>query len=374
MAAFPVRPHAAHPCRAFPAHPTHDRPVRGGGAGGVVQRGARPPAAVSRRGPAPGGAAAGVCADLLRRRPAGPHLLRHVPVGPQAAGGSCSGGWGRGRWVVCEPGSAAVGSVGCHLLRVCPCNSELHASEGRHYGLGSGHFLPSMLVAASSRKAAARHVHRAAAGRRQLVAPATSTPSPQNIPFVLYHHLNHEENRPLLPHLLPRLAGPGGAAAPAQRLLRVLCAACFRPEWYSGRSRISSAVGAFSTVYRASLPAWAGEGCVVLKLVETPKFIQDRCAQVCAEEYVSCCRGGGVAGACGSRRLCVSCALPAAILPNNVLFALCSSAGGRAGRGGHSGGAVRLPLCLPAGASGRRLWQEGRAVDTHLQLTTLSGN
>lgn len=29
----------------------------------------------------------------------------------------------------------------------------------------------------------------------------------QNIPFVLYHHLNHEDNRPLLPHLLPRLLG-----------------------------------------------------------------------------------------------------------------------------------------------------------------------
>lgn len=101
----------------------------------------------------------------------------------------------------------------------------------------------------------------------------------QNIPFILYHHLNHEENRPLLPHLLPRLAGPG-AGAPALRLLRVLCSAFFRPEWYSGRARISSAVGAFSTIYRANLPPWAGEGTVVLKLVDTPRHIQDRCAQV----------------------------------------------------------------------------------------------
>lgn len=120
----------------------------------------------------------------------------------------------------------------------------------------------------------------------------------QNIPFILYHHLNHEDNRPLLPHLLPRLAGSSpsggsfadctadastsgsGGASPALRLLRVLCAAFFRPEWYTGRSRISSAAGAYSTVYRASLPAWAGDGTVVLKLVDTPRHIQDRCAQV----------------------------------------------------------------------------------------------
>ncbi|KAL4458989.1 hypothetical protein ABPG75_013854 [Micractinium tetrahymenae] len=108
----------------------------------------------------------------------------------------------------------------------------------------------------------------------------------QNIPFVLYHHLNHEDNRPLLPHLLPRLAGPG-AGAPALRLLRVLCSAFFRPEWYCGRARISSAVGAFSTVYRASLPHWAGEGTVVLKLVDTPRHIQDRCAQVDVQGEVS---------------------------------------------------------------------------------------
>lgn len=67
---------------------------------------------------------------------------------------------------------------------------------------------------------------------------------------------------------------------PALRLLRLLCAAFFRPEWYGGRARISSAVGAYSTVYRATLPPWAGEGGVVLKLVDTPKHIQDRCTQV----------------------------------------------------------------------------------------------
>lgn len=105
---------------------------------------------------------------------------------------------------------------------------------------------------------------------------------PQNIPFILYHHLNHEDNRPLLPHLLPRLAGVG---QPALRLARLLCSALFRPEWYSGRCRISNAVGAYSTVYRACLPPWAGEGTVVLKLVDTPHHIQDRCAQVgcCAD-------------------------------------------------------------------------------------------
>jgi hypothetical protein len=118
----------------------------------------------------------------------------------------------------------------------------------------------------------------------------------QNIPFILYHHLNNEDNRPLLPHLLPRLAGSGGAAAgppPALRMLRLLCAAFFRPEWYTGRSRISSAAGAFSTVYRATLPAWAGDGTVVLKLVDTPKHIQDRCAQVGGAQTEGWARGGG---------------------------------------------------------------------------------
>ena len=99
----------------------------------------------------------------------------------------------------------------------------------------------------------------------------------QNIPFILHHHLNHPENRDLLPRLLPALHALG---SPAMRLLRTLCAAFFRPEWYSRRARISGVAGAYATVYRCALPSWAGESTVVLKLLDTPKHIQDRCAQV----------------------------------------------------------------------------------------------
>jgi serine/threonine protein kinase len=99
----------------------------------------------------------------------------------------------------------------------------------------------------------------------------------QNIPFVLHHHLNHRDNRELLPRLLPALHA---LSAPAFRLLRTLCAAFFRPSWYKRRTRISGVAGAYATVYRCALPAWAGDTSVVLKLLDTPKHIQDRCAQV----------------------------------------------------------------------------------------------
>jgi len=99
----------------------------------------------------------------------------------------------------------------------------------------------------------------------------------QNIPFVLHHHLNHPDNRDILPQLLPALHELG---APAFRLLHTLCAAFFRPSWYTRRTRISGVAGAYATVYRCALPAWAGDISVVLKLLDTPKHIQDRCAQV----------------------------------------------------------------------------------------------
>jgi hypothetical protein len=98
-----------------------------------------------------------------------------------------------------------------------------------------------------------------------------------NVPFVLHHHLNHPDNAPLLPRLLPRLAALG---APALRLARALCAAFFRPRWYAARARISGVAGAYATVYRCALPAWGGGASVVLKLVDSPKHVQDRCAQV----------------------------------------------------------------------------------------------
>lgn len=99
----------------------------------------------------------------------------------------------------------------------------------------------------------------------------------QNIPFVLHYHLNHPETRALLPQLMVALHGVG---SPALRLLRTLCAAFFRPDWYSRRSRISGVAGAYATVYRCMLPSWSAGGSVVLKLLDIPKHIQDRCAQV----------------------------------------------------------------------------------------------
>jgi hypothetical protein len=97
------------------------------------------------------------------------------------------------------------------------------------------------------------------------------------VPFILHHHLNHPDNRAVLPHLLPRLYALG---APATRLLNTLCSALFRPEWYAARSRISGVAGAYATVYRCQLAEWLGAGSVVLKLLDAPKDIQDRCSQV----------------------------------------------------------------------------------------------
>jgi serine/threonine protein kinase len=99
----------------------------------------------------------------------------------------------------------------------------------------------------------------------------------QNAPFILHHHLNHPQNRGLLPKLLPAIHSLG---LPAVRLLRTLCAAFFRPSWYSQKTRISGVAGAYATVYRCALPRWAGGDSVVLKLLDTPEHIQDRCVQV----------------------------------------------------------------------------------------------
>lgn len=99
----------------------------------------------------------------------------------------------------------------------------------------------------------------------------------QNIPFVLHHHLNHPDNRPILPRLLAQLHDLG---PPALRLLRTLCSTFFRPAWYARRARISGVAGAYATVYRCALPEWTGGASVVLKLLDAPKHIQDRCAQV----------------------------------------------------------------------------------------------
>lgn len=55
-----------------------------------------------------------------------------------------------------------------------------------------------------------------------------------NIPHILHHHFNHAEGaaRPLLGRLLPLLQHSAGV--PALRLLRMLCGAFFRPQWYAG--------------------------------------------------------------------------------------------------------------------------------------------
>jgi hypothetical protein len=98
-----------------------------------------------------------------------------------------------------------------------------------------------------------------------------------NVPFVLAAHLAHEANRPALPALLAAVEALG---APAVRLLRALCPALYRPSWYAARARISGAAGAYALVYRARLPAWGGGGSVVLKLLDAPRHVQDRCAQL----------------------------------------------------------------------------------------------
>ena len=98
-----------------------------------------------------------------------------------------------------------------------------------------------------------------------------------NIPFLLTHHLNHPANATLLPKLLPRLEELG--QGPPQ-FLRSLCGSFFRPEWYRNRARISGAPGAYATVYRSILPDWLGGGSVVLKMMDAPRHIQDRCSQV----------------------------------------------------------------------------------------------
>ena len=118
--------------------------------------------------------------------------------------------------------------------------------------------------------------------------PGHSTPFPWehrrlNAPFTLQRHLCHAANAGLLPRLLASEAGVPGAA----RLLRLLCGALFRGDWYAARRRISGAPGAYATVYRCSLPDWAGGGTaggtagrrVVVKVVDLPKHIQDRCTQ-----------------------------------------------------------------------------------------------
>lgn len=98
-----------------------------------------------------------------------------------------------------------------------------------------------------------------------------------NIPFLLTHHLTHPDNAAVIPALLPRLQALGPHAP---RLLRSLCGAFYRSSWYNNRSRISGAAGAYATVYRCALPDWLGGGSVVLKMIDAPHHIQDRCSQV----------------------------------------------------------------------------------------------
>lgn len=99
----------------------------------------------------------------------------------------------------------------------------------------------------------------------------------QNIPFILHHHLNHPANRDVLPSLLSSVNKMGMAAI---RLLRSLCTYFFRPSWYSRRLRISGVTGAYATVYRCILPRWARGRTAVLKSLDMPEHVQDRCVQV----------------------------------------------------------------------------------------------
>ena len=99
----------------------------------------------------------------------------------------------------------------------------------------------------------------------------------QNIPFILHHHLNDEAIVDLLPRIMASLHELG---KPAVRLLRILCADFFRPDWYQKRSRISGVAGAYSTVFKCCLPWWGQNEGLVLKVIDAPKHNTDRCSQV----------------------------------------------------------------------------------------------
>jgi hypothetical protein len=76
----------------------------------------------------------------------------------------------------------------------------------------------------------------------------------QNIPTLLHHHLNHPDNAWLLPRLLEVAHRQGPAAV---LLLRLLAAPLFSRGLYTATQRIAR--GAFSTVFRCSLPS-LGQG------------------------------------------------------------------------------------------------------------------
>ena len=187
-----------------------------------------------------------------------------------------------------------------------------------------------------------------------------------NVPFTLACHLNHEDNRRLLPRLLPQLAALGPSA---MRLLRTLCSALFRPEWYGQRWRLSGAAGAYATIYRCQLPAWAGEGQVVLKLVDTPQHVQ-----------ASSDRGGHAGRArsipiCGGAHMCCHGFCGHVMVPSVFSDSLSRATagplqpGGCGGGGGRAAGHVALCRCLPAA----RLWTGpwGRCPDAGAQVLLL---
>lgn len=72
----------------------------------------------------------------------------------------------------------------------------------------------------------------------------------QNIPMLLHHHLNYPDNAWLLPRLLEAAHRQGPSSV---MLLRLLAAPLFSGGLYAATQRIAR--GAYSTVFRCSLPA-----------------------------------------------------------------------------------------------------------------------
>lgn len=99
-----------------------------------------------------------------------------------------------------------------------------------------------------------------------------------NIPFILQQHLNAEPTIGLLPRIESDLYENVGE--PAVIFLKILSSEFFRPDWYLSRNRISGVTGAYATVHRCSLPWWAHDQGIVLKVIDAPKYNHDRCSQV----------------------------------------------------------------------------------------------
>lgn len=93
----------------------------------------------------------------------------------------------------------------------------------------------------------------------------------QNIPFLLYHHLNHSANRDVIPKLVEATHKMGKHAF---RLLKLLCTHLFDPSRYKQLTKIAQ--GGYGSVYFAVLEDEGGSK-VAVKLMDLPRSLHDRC-------------------------------------------------------------------------------------------------